>query len=118
MLLSRASKKRAAHPRPLIIHHISAAPPCKLGFWRGFREDRRRSVLEYVSTGPQRKRSQNPRSQGVVSRCDESLAAEARVSSLGRGVRHASGCFHPDRSWRPLRDSQEDGRTGGPRGEK
>src|SRR5207244_2963655 len=74
--VAAATPRELLQFRPrLIIHHISAAPPCKLGFWPGFREDRRRSVLEYVSTGPQRKRSQNPRSQGVLSRCDESLDA-------------------------------------------
>src|SRR5207244_10737959 len=61
---ARALKTWVAQTRPLIIHHISAAPPCKLGFWRGFREDRRRSVLEDVSTGRQRNRSQTTSSKG------------------------------------------------------
>src|SRR5260221_4633593 len=34
-----------------------------------------RSVLEYVSTGAQRKRSQKPRSPGVLAGCDELSAA-------------------------------------------
>src|SRR5258706_16431270 len=55
-------------------HHqqFEAHPPAKFGFWRGFREDqvlgapghRHRSVLSYVSIGPQRKRSQSPKSAG------------------------------------------------------
>src|SRR5207244_9721513 len=94
--VAAATPRELLQFRPrLIIHHISAAPPCKLGFWPGFREDRRRSVLEYVSTGPQRKRSQNPRSQGVLSRCDESLEAAAwqpkNGSALSRVRRRRAG---------------------------
>jgi hypothetical protein len=41
-------------------------PLAKPGFWRGFREDWSGAYCLYVSTGPQRKRSQKPGSAGVA----------------------------------------------------
>jgi hypothetical protein len=47
---------------------LKERPPAKFGFSARLSRGPKRSVLEYESIGPERKRSQNPKSAGVVTR--------------------------------------------------
>src|SRR5438034_10830994 len=57
-------------------------PPAKFGVLARLSRGPKRSVLEYVSIGPQRKRSQNPKSAGVVTVKDIGDDLKAPIRSL------------------------------------
>jgi hypothetical protein len=59
-------RQRAFPALPANRQTLKEHPPAKFGLLARLSRGPKRSVLEYVSIGPQRKRSQNPKSAGVV----------------------------------------------------